>query len=85
MNIFPFFIPKPSLSRPTRLLLTYGLYAVLCQLSMILLHTLVYAEHVSGALLSLHFAPMLEHSSVSLVILAIGTYLIERTILDCQK
>ena len=84
MNIFPFFRFKPLLSRPARRLLLYGLYAVLCQLAMIWLHTLAYAECVSGALLAHRFVPMLEHSLMSLAILAIGIYLVERTILEGQ-
>ena len=86
MNIFPFQTQNRrrnanlfSFSRPSLRLLSYGLFAVLCQLAMILLHTQLRAESVLSPLLALRFAPMLEHSLMSLVIIAIGTYLIERT------
>ena len=92
MNIFPFsHSPHANsmrlrrASRASWRLLFYGLFAVLCQLSLILLHTIFHAEHVSGALLALRFAPMLEHSLMSLTILAVGVYLIERTILEANK
>ncbi len=92
MNIFPFF-KQPSrpgsslrpLSRPSLLWLFYGLYAVLCQLAGILLHTRIQAESVSDALLALRFAPMLEHALMSLVILAIGVYLMERTVMERKE
>ena len=86
MNIFPFQTQNRgqsanifSLSRQSFLLLAYGLFAVLCQLAMILLHTQLRAESVLSPLLAHQFAPMLEHSLMSLVILVMGTYLIERT------
>lgn len=92
MNIFPFhsknsFLqgPKRLLSKPSRRLLCYGLYAVLCQLMLILLHVIVHNANVSGALLALRFAPMLEHSTMSLSILACGVYLIERTVLEGER
>lgn len=84
MNIFPKRKEIRPLSRPSFLWLCYGLYTVLCQLSLILLHTLTYAENVSGALLAPRFAPMVEHSLMSLAILAVGTYLIERTLLEIK-
>ena len=89
MNNFPFFksnIKGDSknlrLSEQSRLLLFYGLFAILCQLSLIFLHTRIYAECVVGALLSIRFAPMLEYTMMSLVILFVGVYLIERTHLE---
>ena len=92
MNIFPF-LPPPAkkkrvfstLSRQSHALLRYGLFAVLCQLSLILLHTRIYAERVDGALLSLRFTPFLEHALMSLVILFVGVYLIERIHLEGKK
>ena len=92
MNIFPFQKKIPSkqpnrlpLSRASLLLLTYGLYAVLCQLSMILLHTQMRTEAVSAPLLALRYAPMLEHALMSLLILAVGTYLTERTCMELAR
>ncbi len=92
MNIFPFRTSNRrqntnifSLSRPSFLLLAYGLFAVLCQLAMILLHTQIHSEAVLSPLLALRFAPMLEHSLMSLVILAVGTYLTERTCRELER
>ena len=92
MNIFPFQKQKHRrkppwlpLSRTSLLLLSYGLFAVLCQLAMILLHTQIHIESIPSPLLALRFAPMLEHSFMSLVILAIGTYLIERTHIELKR
>ena len=78
MNIFPFPHFPHRLCRQSICLLHYGLFSILCQLSLILLHTKIHAESVSGAMLSLRFWPMLEHAMLSLVILLLGVYLIER-------
>ena len=85
MNIFPLSSFKRGLSRPSVSLLRYGFFAVLCQLSFIFLHAKIHAECVEGALLSLRFAPMLEHSMMSLAILFVGGYLIERTYPEGKK
>lgn len=89
MNIFPFFHLKKQkgrkirpLSRTSRKLLFYGLFAVICQLSFLLFHVLAHSECVEGPLLSLRFAPMLEYALMSLVILFVGVYLIERTYIE---
>ncbi len=85
MNIFPSSHLNPKLSRQSLSLLYYGLFSVLCQLALILLHTKIHAENVIGATLSLRFSPMLEHSLMSLVILFVGVYLIERTRLEARN
>ena len=92
MNIFPFKhqndpIAKASLlpSHTSLRLLCYGLYAILCQLTLILLHTNVYAASIEGAHLATRFFPMAEHALMSLAILAIGVYLIERVKLENKQ
>ena len=85
MNIFPFPSIRRELSRASLRLLHYGLFAVLCQLALIFLHTNTYADGVEGAMLALRFSPMLEHSLMSLVILFLGVYLIERIHLEGEK
>lgn len=68
-----------GLRRPSRLLLCYGLYAVLCQLMGILFHTLSLLS-LSTALAVHRAVPMLEHSMMSLVILFAGVLLLELTL-----
>ena len=85
MNIFPFKNIQPKLSPPGLFLMHHGLFAILCQLTFILLHTKMHAETVMNASLSVRFFPMLEHSLMSLVILFMGVYLIERALIESKK
>lgn len=65
-----------SFSRPARLLLHYGLFAVLCHATAILFMALT-SELGSPILYFYRFFPMLEHSLMSFVIIIFGTVGIE--------
>lgn len=69
MNIFSF-------SRPSRLILHYGLFAIICQAAAILLCSRC-LENASGAVHFHRYFPMIEHSLMSLVIIFIGVFAIE--------
>lgn len=77
MNIF-------TLSKYSSLVLTYGLYAVLCQAVGIFFNVISNAG-ISAEALALKYAPMLEHSVMSLLLILIGAFLIEITIRDIKK
>ncbi len=77
MNIF-------TLSKYASLVLIYGLYAVLCQAVGIFFNASSNVG-ISAEALALKYAPMLEHSVMSLVLILIGALLIEITIRDVKK
>ncbi|MBE6546730.1 MAG: hypothetical protein E7668_04745 [Ruminococcaceae bacterium] len=66
-----------SLGRNALLCLTYGLYAILCQLCLILLHALQADPTVSADVLRHVFLPYLEYPLMSLTVLLGGTVLLE--------
>lgn len=72
MNIFTF-------SKPSALVLIYGLYSVLCHSVFVLFGALSSGASSSQAL-AIKYAPMLEHSVMSLVLVIGGALLIEITI-----
>ena len=82
MHIFPkksLFQPHSppfSLSKFAFLFLYYGIFAVLCHAVLIFLHANV-ASDLPADLLAHLFAPMLEHTLMSLCILGFGTLLLE--------
>ncbi len=59
------------------LCLTYGLYAVLCQLSLIYLHAVHIKPIVSADVLRHVFLPYLEYPLMSITVLFIGALLFE--------
>ena len=67
-----------QISRPTYLLLHYGLFAVLSQLFFFLLYIDFQSALLPRALLSHFCAPWLEYPLCSLALLATGAYLLER-------
>ena len=69
MNIFAF-------SRPSRLLLHYGLFAVICHATAILFLATISDCSTSTALYH-RFFPMIEHSLVSIVAVLTGVVGIE--------
>ncbi len=66
-----------QISRHTRLLLFYGIFAVLTQLTFILLHIEIQSANLSPALLSHYYAPWLEYPLCSLSLVFGGSYLFE--------
>ena len=66
-------LSKKRLCRPSQLCLIYGSYAVLCHLVLIVLHILFYQQGTSGSVLGHLFAPWVEHSLMSLVLVIGGT------------
>ena len=79
MNIFPF-----ELSKKSALVLIYGLYAVLCHSVAVFFNALT-SGLCSADALALKYAPMLEHSVMSFVLILIGGLLVELTIRDTKK
>jgi hypothetical protein len=77
MNIF-------SLNRYSSIVLIYGLYAVLCQ-AVAIFFNVISSAGSSGQALALKYAPMLEHSVMSFVLILIGALLIEITVRDTKK
>ena len=76
MNIF-------TLHKLSFKFLVYSLYCVLCHSVAVLFYAIT--SHIeSSALLTLKFAPFLEHSIMSLTITIIGGLLIEITLLQIQ-
>ena len=66
-----------SVSRPSLLCLTFGTYAVLCQVSMILLFALAVPENVASDVLRHWILPWLEYPLMSLALLLGGALLID--------
>lgn len=77
MNIFTF-------SKFSSLILIYGLFSVLCHATAIFFSAISSFES-SSETLALKYAPMLEHSVMSLVLILIGVLLIEITIRETKK
>ena len=77
MNIFSF-------SRVSALVLIYGLYTVLCH-SVAIFFLALTSGICYGDALALKYAPLLEHSVMSFVLILIGALLIELTIRDTKK
>ena len=74
MHIFTF-------SRPTRQLLHYGLFAVICHLTAILFAALNMPSH-SSLLYHYRIFPMIEHSLISFVAIFIGALGLEYILKD---
>lgn len=66
-----------TLGRHTVLCLTYGMYAVLCQLALIYLHAVHITPHVSADVLRHIFLPYLEYPLMSITVLFVGALLFE--------
>ena len=66
-----------QISRSSRLLLRYGLFAVLSQLSLMLVYIDVASATFPPSLLSYRFAPWLEYPLTTIALLLGGAYLIE--------
>ncbi len=77
MNIFT--LHKLSFS-----FLIYGIYSVLCHTVTVFFHVLA-NNGGSSELLVLRYAPWLEHSIMSLLLILAGGLLIEITLLDIKK
>ena len=65
-----------SFSRSSKILFHYGIFAVLCQGTAILLLASM-SQYTNGAVLFHRFFPMLEHSLMSFSIIFIGVLGIE--------
>jgi|GEM_PF-6769995 len=65
------------ISRPSLLLLRYGLFAVLAQLSLMLVYIDTLAVTLPPDLLSYYFAPWLEYPLTTIAILLGGAYFID--------
>ena len=77
MNIF-------SLSKSATLVLIYGLYAVLCH-SVAVIIVVTESTFCTSEAIAIKYAPMLEYSVMSLVLILAGALLIEITVRDIQK
>ncbi|MBE6549335.1 MAG: hypothetical protein E7670_02800 [Ruminococcaceae bacterium] len=75
---------KFSLNRYSELVLIYGLYSVLCH-SVAVFFNVLSSSLVTAEALALKYAPMLEHSIMSLVLILIGALLIEITVRDIKN
>lgn len=73
-----------SLSRASSLVLIYGLYAVLCHSVAVFFNALT-SGLCSADALALIYAPMLEHSVMSLTLILIGGLLVEITVRDIKN
>ena len=71
------FTYRPIRSHPAKLCLIYGLYAILCQLSFILLHALYVAPYISSDVLRHWFVPYLEYPLMSITLILVGSVLLE--------
>lgn len=60
-------------------ILIYGLYSVLCHAAFILFSALT-SGISSSAALTIRYAPMLEHTFMSMLIVAVGAFLTEITV-----
>ena len=66
-----------SFSRTAQLCLIYGFFAVLFQLTMILLCCLAAEEYLSPPIILYHFSPWLDYPLMSLVLLFAGAALLD--------
>lgn len=65
-------LSKKQLCHPAQIFLIYGSYAVVCHLVFIALHILLSRQGTSNAVLGHLFAPWLEHSLMSMVLVIGG-------------
>ncbi|MBQ8331813.1 MAG: hypothetical protein IJX94_04880 [Clostridia bacterium] len=68
---------KASISKPSRICLIYGLYAILFQLSILFLFMLTEQSTVSADVLLHIYLPLLEYPLMSLTLLLGGCLLID--------